>query len=169
MFCFWRTETVASRRFMNWTINWLFCWHLLMDWLEYLLAWWWMLIWLSFLSFASNESAVLFKSHLICTRRTRKQPLQLVMSCGVVVVRDTGAIFGFCTFIICNLMEIRKLFVRTLFRFFSVSIFYVLMMNLLRALYTITNSSLSLHTRITTWDWPNQPNEAHTPDIWEKN
>lgn len=57
----------------------------------YLLARW-MLMGLSFSSFAPNEPALLFEWFLICTKRTRKQSLQLIMSCGVVVVRETGAI-----------------------------------------------------------------------------
>lgn len=51
-----------------------------------------MLIWLSFSSFAPYEPALSLEWHLICAKRTRKQSLQLIMSCGVVVVRETGAI-----------------------------------------------------------------------------
>lgn len=58
---------------------------------EYLLAWW-ILIWLSFSSFAPNVPALLFEWHLICAKRTRKQSLQLIISCGAAVVRETGAI-----------------------------------------------------------------------------
>lgn len=53
-----------------------------------------MLIWLSFSSFAPYKPALSLEWHLICAKRTRKQSLQLIMSCGVVVVRETGAIFS---------------------------------------------------------------------------
>lgn len=64
--------------------------------LFYLLAWW-ILIWLSFSSLAPLHGPASFSECLllICTKRTRRQSLQLIISCGVVVVRETGAMVFF--------------------------------------------------------------------------
>lgn len=82
---------------------------------EYLLAWW-ILIWLSFSSLAPNVPALLFEWHLICAKRTRKQSLQLIISCGAAVVRETGAILK------CVLFYMR-LFIQIVF----FSIWFILM------------------------------------------